>query len=243
MTMLYMAHQGNNLNFKPLLYRNSGDSPLGDRRRVVGYWAISGQVKKYKEQSGELSTEEKTLLLGFSRTTLESYIRTENIPELPAEKLTPALKQPALALVSLYQGERLRGRIEYLTPPIPLYAMVQEMTIAAATLDNRFAPVEATELSYISIEITVITSLQEISSPDDIDPEKHGIYLVKGDHSGLYLPGMALEKEWSIEELLGHCAREKAGLGWEEWKNAELYIFEAINFRETDMNPSSPPVL
>jgi len=243
MTLLYMAHREQNLIFKSLLYRNSGDSHLGDRQRVVGYWALAGQRKSHQEESTTLTQEEKTALLEISRATLESFIRDETIPALQAESLTPTLKKPATALVSLHMGNRLRGRIEYLTPAIPLSAMVQEMTIASATLDSRFAPVESTELAYITIEISVLSALQKISTPDEIDPDKHGIYLVKDEHTGLYLPGKARVEQWSTEELLGHCSREKAGLGWEEWKDADLYIFEAISFSETDMNPSLSPAL
>jgi hypothetical protein len=232
MTLLYMSHRVEDLIFKSLLYRNSGDSPLGDRQRVVGYWAMAGHLKTHAETPFSLTKEEKTILLGISRATLESFIRTETIPELPYAYLTSALKQPATALVSLHLGDRLRGRIEYLTPEIPLSAMVQEMTVASATLDTRFAPVEATELSYITVEISVLSAMEKVTSVDEIDPLVHGIYLVKNDHSGLYLPGKAQEEHWSIEELLGHCAREKAGLGWEEWKDADLYIFEAISFSE-----------
>jgi len=242
-SLLYMAHYENKLTFKPLLYRNSGDSPLGDRQRVVGYWAIAGKVNTPDRSSGELKAEEKQILLDISRSTLESFIREQSIPEIPAGNLSTALKKPARALVSLYMGDKLRGRIEYLTPAIPLIAMVQEMTIAAATLDSRFAPVEATELRYITIEISLLSALKKISSPDELDPQKHGIYLLKGDQTGLYLPGKALQEGWSTEELLSHCAREKAGLGWEGWKEAELYIFEAITFKEGDLNPSAPPAL
>jgi AmmeMemoRadiSam system protein B/AmmeMemoRadiSam system protein A len=242
-SLLYMAYQAENLTFQPLLYRNSGDSPLGDRQRVVGYWAIAGKVKAPGNTSGTLSDEDKKALLEISRSTLESFIRDESIPEIPAQKLSPALKKPARALVSLYTGDRLRGRLEYVTQPIPLSSMVQEMTIAAATLDDRFAPVEASELGYISIEISILSELQKISSPDEIDLLKHGISLVKGEHAGLYLPGEAAQEGWDTEELLGHCAREKAGLGWEEWKESELYIFEAITFREGELNPSTPTVL
>ena len=242
MTLLYMSHSGENLNFKSLLYRNSGDSPLGDLQRVVGYWAIAG-LQKAEEENTTLSEEVKSELLKISRSTLESYIRNETIPVLQAKNLSSTLKQPATALVSLYLGDRLRGRIEYLTPAIPLNAMVQEMTIASATLDQRFAPVEATELGYISIEISLLSPLQKISSPDEIDPLKHGIYLVKDEYTGLYLPGKALEEQWSTEELLSHCSKEKAGLGWEDWKDADLYIFEAISFSEADLNPSVSPAL
>lgn len=243
MTLLYMSYNGGFLNFKPCLYQNSGDSPLGDRRRVVGYWAISGNQIDQEERSSTLNDEEKNLLLSISRSTLESYVRDENIPELSNDKLSPTLKQPATALVSLYTGDRLRGRIEYITPAIPLGAMVQEMTIASATLDQRFAPVAATELGYITIEISLLSAIQKISSLDEIDPSKHGIYLVKDENRGLYLPGKALEQQWSTEELLSHCSKEKAGLGWEGWKDAELYIFEAISFSEADLNPSFSPAL
>jgi len=243
MTLLYMSNNSMDLNFKPLLYRNSGDSPLGDRRRVVGYWAIAAYQKALEEKSITLNEEEKSLLLSISRSTLESYIHNESIPELPKANLTAALKQPASALVSLQLGNRLRGRIEYITPAIPLSAMVQEMTIASATLDQRFAPVEATELEYITIEISVLSALQKISSMDEIDTQKHGIYLVKDEYRGLYLPGKAQEENWSTEELLSHCSKEKAGLGWEDWKTADLYIFEAISFSEIDLNPSPSPAL
>jgi MEMO1 family protein len=243
MTLLYMANQGENLEFKPLLYRNSGDSPVGDRKRVVGYWAIEGHQKHQTNTSFALCREDKTVLLGISRSTLESFIQNESIPEISTKELSSALRKPASVLVSLYMGERLRGRLEYISPAIPLYAMVQEMTIAAATLDKRFAPVESTELEYINIEISILSPLRKIDSIQEIDTEKHGIYLVKDNQYGTYLPGRASKENWSTEELLGHCAREKAGLGWDEWKEAELYIYEASTFSETELNPSSSPAL
>ena len=238
-----MANQEEGLKFKPLLYRNSGDSPLGDRRRVVGYWAIAGHQKVQQEHSATLSDQDKSELLKISRSALESFIRTETIPVLQTGDLSFALKQPSIALVSLYMGDRLRGRIEFLTPAIPLGAMVQEMTIASATLDNRYAPVESSELDYITLEISVLSELKKITSLEEIDLFKHGIYLVKGEHTGLYLPGKAQQEAWTKEELLDRLSREKAGLGWDDWKEAELYIFETVRFSEADLNPSSSPAL
>jgi hypothetical protein len=29
---------------------------------------------------------------------------------------------------------------------------------------------------------------------------------------------------------VGHCAQDKAGIGWDGWKDAELYVYEAIVF-------------
>ena len=243
MTLLYMADQVKDLDFKTLLYRNSGDSPLGDRQRVVGYWAMAARHKTNTDTPLTLNKEEKAQLLKVSRSTLESYLRDESVQAIPTDKLPSTLLRPASALVSLYMGNRLRGRIEYLVPAIPLSAMVQEMTIASATLDNRFAPVEASELEYITIKISLLSNIKKVIGPDEIDPLKHGIYLVKDNHSGLYLPGKAAAENWDLEELLSHCAREKAGLGWDDWQDADLYIFEAITFSETDLNPSPSPAL
>lgn len=232
MTLLYMAHQQEEVIFSPLYYQNSGDSPMGDRQRVVGYWAMSGEIKGPSSAPPALTGEEKKVLLEISRATLDAFIQNETVPALPVNKLSTTLKKPASVMVSLYMGERLRGRLEYLSQAVAIGAMVQEMTIASATLDKRFSPVDASELKYIRIEISVLSPLHKISSSEEIDPELHGIYLVKDGHSGSYLPGRAKEENWSIEELLGHCAREKADLAWDDWKDAEIFIFEAISFSE-----------
>jgi AMMECR1 domain-containing protein len=54
----------------------------------------------------------------------------------------------------------------------------------------------------------------------------------KGDKSGTFLPQVAQSTGWTAEEFLGHCSRDKAGLGFEGWKEADLYVYEAIVFGE-----------
>jgi hypothetical protein len=106
------------------------------------------------------------------------------------------------------------------------------MAIAAATHDNRFEPVSADEIDQIDIEISILTPLKKISSIDQIQLGKHGIYIKKGLNSGTFLPQVASETKWTKEDFLGHCSRDKAGIGWDGWKNAELYTYEAIVFNE-----------
>jgi AmmeMemoRadiSam system protein B/AmmeMemoRadiSam system protein A len=232
MTMLYMADRRDDLQLLPVLYSNSGDSNIGDKERVVGYWSVAGFEIPPDNPPFALNDKEKEKLLDISRSTLESYLRTGTLEEIPAEGLTSILKQPSGAFVSLYMGGRLRGCIGNFTPDKPLYAVVQEMTLAAATHDNRFAPVEPTELPYISIEISVLTPLQKISSIDEFQLDRQGIYMTKEGHSGTYLPQVAQQTGWSAEELFEHCSREKAGLGVDGWKQADLYVYEAIVFGE-----------
>jgi AmmeMemoRadiSam system protein B/AmmeMemoRadiSam system protein A len=232
MTMLYMADHKEDMQLLPVLYQNSGDSNIGDKERVVGYWAITGYRHPSEEVSFRLSSEDREILLGISRETLENYILKGELYQVSRRDLSPSLKQASGAFVSLYMGGRLRGCIGNFSPDKPLYEVVQEMTIAAATHDRRFAPVESPELPYISIEISVLTPLQQISSIDEFQLERHGIYMTKDGRSGTFLPQVASETGWSKEDFLGHCSRDKAGLGWEGWKEADLFVYEAIVFGE-----------
>ena len=232
MTMLYLSNRRDDLRMSPILYQNSGDVPIGDKQRVVGYWAIAGHSIPQKSEDYTLKDLEKQSLLEIARTTLEDFISKGELALVPESSITNTLDQAAGAFVSLYMGGRLRGCIGNFTPSNPLYLVVQEMTLAAATRDHRFAPVEASELEYIDIEISVLTPLKKINSIDEFQLGKHGIYMIKDGNSGTYLPQVAEQSGWTAEEFLGHCAREKAGIGWDGWKDAELYVYEAIIFGE-----------
>jgi uncharacterized protein (TIGR00296 family) len=109
------------------------------------------------------------------------------------------------------------------------------MAIASSTQDNRFPPVEAKETGKISIEISVLSPMKKISSIDEIILGRHGIYIRKGYLSGTFLPQVATETGWKKEDFLGHCSRDKAGLGWNGWKDADVYIYEAVVFSEDEV--------
>jgi AmmeMemoRadiSam system protein B/AmmeMemoRadiSam system protein A len=232
MTMLYMADRREDVGLISIGYQNSGDSKIGDKDRVVGYWAIAGETIPIEKADFALNMEDKEQLLAISRATLEEFTKNEKLYDPSLKEINPSLKQPSGAFVSLYMGGRLRGCIGHFLPDKPLYEVVQEMTIAAAAFDQRFAPVESPELPYISIEISVLTPLEKISTIDELELERHGIFMTKDGRSGTFLPQVAREKSWSKEDFLGHCSRDKAGLGWEGWKEADLYVYEAIVFGE-----------
>jgi AmmeMemoRadiSam system protein A len=115
---------------------------------------------------------------------------------------------------------------------VPLREIVAEMARAAAFEDPRFRPVTRDELPDIDIEISVLTPMRRIHSLDELELHRHGIYIRRGYRSGTFLPQVADEVNWTKEEFVGHCAQDKAGIGWDGWKapDAELYVYEAIVF-------------
>ena len=132
--------------------------------------------------------------------------------------------------MSLHKHGRLRGCIGHFGEDYPLYEMVADMARAAAFEDPRFMPVTRDELKDLDIEISVLTPMRRIQSLDEFELHRHGIYIKKGYRSGTFLPQVADEVNWTKEEFVGHCSRDKAGLGWDGWRDAELYVYEAIVF-------------
>ena len=219
---------------KHLMYQNSGDAEESDHSRVVGYHAFAivrnGQTRTDADFS--LSEDEKRMLKEIAMTSIKDSLNGRGIAVANSSLFTlhSSLKQKCGAFVSLHKHGRLRGCIGHFGEDVPLHEIVAEMARAAAFEDPRFMPVTADELSDIDIEISVLTPMRRIQSLDEFELHRHGIYIRKGYRSGTYLPQVADEVNWTKEELVSHCAQDKAGIGWDGWKDAELYVYEAIVF-------------
>lgn len=186
------------------------------------------------QESFFLSKGDKDQLLKIARTTIEQYLKHGNTIFIKESELSSSLMSPCGAFVTLHNKGELRGCIGRFTSPDALYKVIQKMAISSATQDSRFPKVELKELNEIDIEISVLTPLHKIDSIDEIKMGIHGIYIKKDFSSGTFLPQVAVETGWTKEEFLGYCSKNKVGIGWDGWKNAEIYIYEAIVFEETN---------
>jgi len=225
------------IQVKHVKYMNSGDSPYGDKVNVVGYHAFvfTRNMASSSTEDFNLTPDDKILLLRIARETIEARLKHRSVPKIVEDKLPENLKINCGAFVTLNKNEQLRGCIGRFMPNQPLYKVVQEMAVSAAFHDTRFTPVVKKEMKIIDIEISVLTPLKKIDSINDFQLGKHGIYIVKGNRSGTYLPQVAESTGWSKEEFLGHCAQDKAGIGWYGWKDANLYTYEAFVFHEEEL--------
>jgi MEMO1 family protein len=231
LTLLYMTQGSPDITPTLIQYRNSGDSPVGKKEQVVGYCAFAFSQKEHASSSA-LDTKSRKELLRIARSTIREYLTSGRTATIDATRVPKSLQTASGAFVTLNKSGDLRGCIGRFEATSPLYDVVQQMAIAAATQDPRFPPVRLSELDQIEIEISVLTPMRRIQSIDQIQLGKHGIYIRKGGHGGTFLPQVARETGWSKEEFLGHCARDKAGLSWDGWKDAELFVYEAIVFDE-----------
>lgn len=232
LTLLYIMEEQKNDNIHSILYQNSGDAKLyGEKDRVVGYQSMA-IYKNQKENQFTLSEDEKQQLLALAKKSIKHYAEsgTKLVPK-PDEYSSNNIIQKRGAFVSVYEKDELRGCIGRISTPASLFETIAELAVSATFFDTRFSPISKNLLDEIQIEISVLTPLKRISSPDEIILGKHGIYIKKGAHSGTFLPQVGERSDWTNEEFLGHCAKNKARIGWDGWKDAELFTYEAIIFK------------
>ena len=136
------------------------------------------------------------------------------------------------AFVTLKINGALRGCIGRFISSEPLFNVVQESAISSAFEDPRFSPLSKAEFKNTDIEITVLGPLKKINNINEIVLGKHGIYIKKGLSSGTMLPQVATENGWTVEQFLGYTSRDKAGIGWDGWKDAEIFIYEGVVLEE-----------
>ncbi len=181
-----------------------------------------------------LSDSDRTLLLRIARDTIRATLSGTPPPHVTVE--SPALGETRGAFVTLKSRGRLRGCIGTFAADEPLWRTVQRMA-GAALRDPRFLsnPVTLRELEDLELEISALTPLEPVENPlEEIELGRHGISIESPFGAGCFLPQVADETGWTIEEFLSHCAAGKAGLPPDAWARPDVtvYRFEAEVFGE-----------
>jgi MEMO1 family protein len=239
LTLLYLTEGNSQLEFELIDYCNSGDSPYGGKDEVVGYNAIAVIDKNLKSETNQKTTvefsfneEEKEVLFSIARKSIRSMLYDDKRIVLDEKLMSAKLKKPMGAFVTIKINGALRGCIGRFVSTEPLFEVVQASAISSAFEDPRFRPLTKEEYENTDIEITVLGPLRKINNINEIVLGKHGIYIKKDFRSGTMLPQVATENGWTVEEFLGYTSRDKAGLGWDGWKDAELFIYDGVVLEE-----------
>ncbi|MCX7044600.1 MAG: AmmeMemoRadiSam system protein B [Candidatus Sumerlaeota bacterium] len=211
-----------------------------------GIWPSSGAASSLSSSPSErkaimsatdvtLNEAEKQTLLRVARDTLEMYVKSKKTPDLKggAYPIAEKMKITCGAFVSLHKKGDLRGCIGHIVGQMSMAETVRENTVNAAVKDYRFSPVTPDELKDIDIEISVLSPLEPVRSTDEIVLGKHGIVLRQGFYQAVFLPQVAPEQGWNLEQTLGYLS-EKAGLAKNAWKKPEtkFLVFTAQVFGE-----------
>jgi len=186
-----------------------------------------------------LTLEEGAYLVKLARKTIEVYLsgKSPAPPDDAPEKLRR--KQGVFVTLNTYPGKELRGCIGFPLPEYPLLEATMRAAIASAVHDPRFPPVTREELSNIVVEVSALTPPEEVRFEDPKDLPGlirigvDGLIIESGGFSGLLLPQVPVEFNWTPEEYLMNLCL-KAGLPSTYWLTGKikLYRFAAQIFEE-----------
>jgi AmmeMemoRadiSam system protein A len=174
---------------------------------------------------------EKLLLLKLARDSAAAAARGGQPPDIPGDE---ACARRGGAFVTLKKNGCLRGCIGHFTGLENLCRTVVSMAWEAAVSDPRFPPLSVEELPEISITISVLSPMVR-TTPEDVVPGVHGLFVKRGGRGGTLLPQVATEEGWNRETLLEHTCM-KAGLHPRSYTEpgTELYAYTAEVFGETE---------
>jgi len=234
-------------------YKTSGEL-TGDYKHSVSYLSVvfSGSwpnrpLTAPEPRSPELTEDGKKQLLDLARKMIVHYLRKRQVPEVSelGIVISEAMSVPRAAFVTLKKvpdprrvtGPHkpvLRGCIGDIFPRRPLYKSVIGNAINAAVNDRRFRPLTIAECNDITIEISALTAPKPVASPDQIRIGIDGVVLSKNGRSAVYLPQVAPEQGWDVEQTLTNLSL-KAKLPKDAWKEgASFLVFQAVVFGEEE---------
>jgi hypothetical protein len=190
-----------------------------------------------------LSLKEGKILIGLARSSVEKYLQKGNLSLEKNEKKKLNEKRGVFVTIKNFHGNSLRGCIGFPYPSLPLYEAIQRAAISSAFEDPRFTPIEKKDMDKIIFEISVLTEpeLIKVKNPKEypkkIDIGKDGLMIQNGPFSGLLLPQVPVECNWTAEEFLENlCLKACLTPDYAYDSNTKIWKFQAQIFSEESPN-------
>ena len=184
-----------------------------------------------------MNTDTGRVLLPIARAAIARELGRDH----SALEVAPWLREPGACFITLMRQGELRGCIGTLRAHRPLVDDVKANARAAAFSDPRFKPLMADEFDRISIELSLLSKLQEVSFTNELDalaqvsPAVHGLVFEYGHHRSTFLP-QVWEQLPDPAEFMAELKR-KAGLPPDFWDaGVKLMRYTVSKWREADFS-------
>ena len=185
---------------------------------------FGGQLIRRQQQRLTQRREHEDGLVSWARCCLETFVRTKQYAQIPADLPAELTTQRAAVFVSLQEDGRLRGCIGTILPTRS--SMAEEIlynAVSAGMNDPRFPAVQEDELSQLVYHVDVLTRPERIDSPQQLDVKRYGVIVEAGDRRGLLLPDLSGVD--SVEQQVS-IARQKGNIAANE--PVQLWRFEVV---------------
>mgnify|MGYP000959008730 CR=1 FL=1 len=165
--------------------------------------------------------------VSLARQSLEHFIKTGKVIDVPDYPPGEMLTGQAGVFVSLKKNGRLRGCIGTISPVTDSIAEeIIQNAVSAGTRDPRFNPVKDFELKDLIYSVDVLGKPEPANGTDELDIKRYGVIVSNGYRRGLLLPD--LEGVETPDQQI-EIALSKAGI--QRGENYSLERFEVVRHR------------
>ncbi|OGI25452.1 MAG: AmmeMemoRadiSam system protein A [Candidatus Moranbacteria bacterium RBG_13_45_13] len=162
--------------------------------------------------------------VSLAEKAIEKYLKTGEILPAPNDLPPEFYEKKGGVFVSIHKNKELRGCVgTYLPAHENLAEEIILNAVAACSKDSRFSPLAAEELPALSVEVSLLSVPEKVSSLKELDPKEYGVIVKCPDgRCGLLLPD--LKGVGSVEQQLS-IACQKGGINPITEKDMEIYKF------------------
>jgi len=185
----------------------------------------------------DLSEVAQHRLLQIARSSIAHGLVSHQPLAIEADDLPGVLCEPVASFVTLRHREMLRGCVGSLEAVRPLAESVSLAAFSAAFKDTRFPPLREDELHVVSIEISVLSTLEpmtvsgEQSLLDQLQPGIDGLLLDDQWHRATFLPKVWEQLAEPVDFL--KALKQKAGLPPDYWSGTLRFRrYRTLTFSE-----------
>jgi len=225
------------LSLGALYCKNNDRKPIKEGKTSV----ITKKGDEKMDTKKWLSEDEGKYLLGVARETIKNRLSNIEESQIDWKEIPEKFQERLGTFVTVTIEDNLRGCIGHIIPRESLIEGIKENAINAAFKDPRFHPLTKEEFGRIEIEISILTSPQELDYVDAEDllkklrPGIDGVILKKGFYEATFLP-QVWEQLSEKEEFLSQLCL-KAGLSGNSWKTEKLHVstYQVQAFEEKEL--------
>jgi AmmeMemoRadiSam system protein B/AmmeMemoRadiSam system protein A len=181
------AAVGHGLTPRLLDLSTSADT-AGEPSRVVGYGGFALLPPL------ELGEDDRRWLVDLAARVIDHELRDGEPYPLAEVEVPEALRAPGASFVTLQQGDKLLGCIGSLDRRRPLWRDVAHNARAAAFDDPRFPALDREDAAGMTVEVSVLSPLEEIPAPSAeaviaaLRPGVDGLLLAAEGRRATFLP-------------------------------------------------------
>jgi AmmeMemoRadiSam system protein A len=204
------------------------EGPFGVGYGVAILFTETSNPASLQPAPAQTADPEGVILPGLARQSIAAALRASSEHPPGAEGQYLSARRGVFVTLRERNG-MLRGCAGTISPTCAsVVAETWRSARVAAFQDSRFSPVKADELPNLRIDVSVLHSMEQISSADGLDPARYGVVVSAADgRRGLLLPGIA--EITSAGQQVG-LARKKGWIGPDE--PVMLQRFQVDHFEE-----------